>query len=236
MASWAGVPLGWMLGALVACAAVSMTGISLQTPPLAREAGQMIVGLGIGLKITLVVLLQSARLAPLMLASTAYVILVTMVAAFAIRRLAGIDARTAFFATSSAGVIEMALVAREKGADPSAVALVQALRVTIIVLAVPPLVYVLGTDGGQPGDEAAMELGPLFLSGALIAAGLAGAGLKRFVNLPNAWLFGPMLVGMALALASGLAPALPAFVLVVAQVLRGGSGGGLAHSCRGTGR
>jgi uncharacterized protein len=221
MASWAGVPLGWMLGALVACAAASMTGISLQTPPLAREAGQMIVGLGIGLKITLVVLLQSARLAPLMLASTAYVILVTMVAAFAIRRLAGIDARTAFFATSSAGVIEMALVAREKGADPSAVALVQALRVTIIVLAVPPLVYVLGTDGGLPGDEAAMELGPLFLSGALIAAGLAGAGLKRFVNLTNAWLFGPMMVGMALALASGLAPALPAFVLIVAQVLLG---------------
>ncbi len=221
IAAWAGVPLGWMLGALVACAIVSVAGISLQPPPLARESGQMIVGLGIGLKITLAVLLQSTRLAPLMLASTAYVILVTMMAAFALRRLARIDARTAFFATSSAGVIEMALVAREKGADESAVALVQALRVTIIVLAVPPLVFFFGTDGGLPGDEAAVMLGPQFLPMVLIAAGIAGAGLKRFVSLPNAWLFGPILVGMALTLGSGLALALPKFVLIIAQVLLG---------------
>ena len=221
LASSAGVPLGWMLGALLACAAAAMTGLPLQTPPLAREGGQMIVGLGIGLKITLAVLAQSARLLPLMLASTAYVILATTLAAFAIRRLARIDAHTAFFATSSAGVIEMALVARQKGADASAVALVQALRVTIIVLAVPPLVYIFGRDGGLPADEGAILLGPVLLPVVLIFAGLAALALKRWASLPNAWLFGPMLVGTGLTLGTGQALALPAYALIIAQILLG---------------
>jgi uncharacterized protein len=221
MAASAGVPLGWMLGALVACAVAAMTGLSLQTPPLAREGGQMIVGLGIGLKITLAVLAQSARLLPLMLVSTAYVILATTLAAFAIRRLARIDARTAFFATSSAGVIEMALVAKEKGADASAVALVQALRVTIIVLAVPPLVYIFGRDGGLSADDGARQLEAAFLLTALVFASLAALALKRWGNLPNAWLFGPMLVGTALTLGTGLALALPTYALIIAQVLLG---------------
>jgi uncharacterized protein len=97
----------------------------------------------------------------------------------------------------------------------------QALRVTIIVLTVPPLVVFFGSGSGIDVDDGAASLNGTFLAAALGAAGLAALAFRRWLRMPNPWLFGPMTVGAALALGNGHALAMPPIALVVAQVSLG---------------
>lgn len=222
LATWIGIPLGWLLGALVACAVASVSGLTLQPPPGARHLGQLAIGVSIGLKLTAVVLGKAVLLAPYMLASTLYVMAITTLAAAVMARLANVDRRTAFLATSSAGVTEMAVMARALKADPDVVALTQTLRVALIVLTVPPLVMLLGADGGLGDDEASLAvLHPSMLLALCAASAFAAAALSWLRHFPAPWLFGPILVGAAAALLAGQTGGLSREALIAAQLLIG---------------
>ena len=109
-----------------------------------------------------------------MLISTCLIMLATAGAAVLMQRLAGIDRRTAFFATAAAGIIEMAVIAMQKGADSSIVAVSHLIRVTLIVATVPFLVTLFGTQGTIRAIDVAfgaeaLPLAGLLASGALLA-------------------------------------------------------------------
>jgi membrane AbrB-like protein len=226
LASGANVPLAWMLGPLFACAALSLSGVELEPIPYARELGQAVIGVFVGLRFTPPVLAATAGLLPAMAVSVIYVFGVGMLAALAFRPLAGSDRQTSFFATALAGVAEMVLVAKQRGADAEVVSVVQSLRVALVVVAVPFLVVGFGADGGVPDGEAgrgsAWILLPVFA--AAVAAALGFQRLKRF---PNPWMFGPLLAGAAVAASGVAAPAPPWPLVVAAQIALG-----LALGCR----
>lgn len=213
------VPLGWLIGAMLACAAGAAFAPPLAVPPFAREAAQALVGLGIGLKLTASVLGQAAALVPAILGATLYVVALSFASAALLRRMAKLDGPTAFLATAAAGVTEMAVLARRRGADDRAVALVQAQRVSIIVLIVPALVVLFG--GGRSGAAADPALGGGALLVLVAAAVLAAMGMARLRGVPNPWLFGPLLAGGAYAGATGAGGSMPGWVLVGAQVVLG---------------
>src|SRR5215470_8412070 len=58
------LPLPWFTGPLIMVAAFSMSGMRLHSLPYAREAGQWIIGLALGLYFTPDVVRLVARLAP----------------------------------------------------------------------------------------------------------------------------------------------------------------------------
>jgi uncharacterized protein len=221
LAAAAGVPLGWLLGALGAVALLAVLGLGPKPPPLAREAGQSIVGVGIGLKTTAAALASAAALAPMIALALLYTLLLTTAAALWLAWWAGVDRRTAFYATAAAGVAEMALLAADRGGDPGVVSLVQALRVATIVTLVPALFLVAGVDGGLVAAAEPQPLAIPWLAALAPAAAIAGHAATRWRGLPNPWLLGPLAIGLAAALATGTAYPLPDWLLIAAQVLLG---------------
>lgn len=220
-ASWIGSPLPWMLGPFFIFAALSAAGRSFALVPMGRELAQVAIGLAIGLRFTAPVMGAMAVLLPEMVGATLYLLTVTTAAAFLFRRLAGVDPVTAFFATAAGGVADMAIVAHRFGGIPSSVAVVHAMRVSLVVATAPFIV--LGTVGrpagggiGAPGSIAGL---PLLIFG-LLAAYLTARALKPS-PLPNPWLVGPILAGIALALAGLSGIVVPGWLITVAQVVLG---------------
>ncbi|HVL73038.1 MAG TPA: AbrB family transcriptional regulator [Beijerinckiaceae bacterium] len=220
VASWLRVPLAWMLGPLFLCGAAAIAGVPLRPVPWGREIGQAAVGLAIGLRFTPPVLIATAALLPAMVVATIYVVAVTTAAAFLMRRLGGVDHKTAFFATAAAGMADMATVARERGGDPSAVAVVHAIRVAAVVFVVPLIVFAVGETGTVlTPDAVATTNWPVLVL--LMALGTGAALILRPLPVPNPWLIGPILVGMATSAFTGLSTAVPNLVVVLAQLLIG---------------
>lgn len=213
------VPLAWMIGPMVTTAAISASGVNLAAVPAGRQLGQAVVGLAIGLRMTPAVLAGTASLAPAIAAATVGIIVVTTLAAFLLRPLARVDARTAFFATAAAGMADMALVARRHGGDADAVATVHAIRVFVVVLMVPVLVVAFGS-GGTIEDPVAAAAHPaawlLLVPGAVLAA----YALMPF-GFPNPWLVGPMLGAAGFAALGPFAAAVPWAALLIAQLAIG---------------
>ena len=213
------VPLAWMIGSMLATAAASLAGWRLQPIPMGRELGQAVVGVAIGLRLTPAVLVSVAALTPAIAAATVGVVATTTAAAFLLRPLGRVDARTAFFATAAAGMADMALVARRYGGDPDAVATVHAIRVAAIVLVVPILVVAFGA-GGTIEDVAPAGAHPLALVPVLGLGVLCAQALKP-LGFPNPWLVGPMLGTAAFAAIDPFAAAVPWLALVLAQLAIG---------------
>ncbi len=215
------VPLPWMLGPFFLCGAVSASGVRLVYVPMGREFAQMAVGLTVGLRFTPATLTAAASLLPAMLCGTLYIMIFTFIAALLFRPLAGVDRTTAFFATAAGGVADMAIVAHARGGDPNAVALVHALRVSTVVAVVPALVISFGTPGAAISSAAAGAEQNLPLLGLVLIASYFAARLLRPTPLPNPWLVGPMLLGLALGAYGVLKLSVPPMLIVMAQIVIG---------------
>jgi uncharacterized protein len=214
------MPLPWVLGPLFACAAVSLAGYKAEVVPFGRELGQVAVGLAVGMRFTPAVLAAAASLLPHMAAATLYVIVVTTLAALLHAALAGIDHKTAFFATAAGGMADMAVVAQERGGDPMAVSITHAIRVATVVSVVPFLVFAFGSHGIAPGREDAASDDILLIALALVLA-FAAALLFRRTPFPNPWLVGPIFLGSILGASGFLLVDVPWVLIVVAQILIG---------------
>jgi membrane AbrB-like protein len=215
------VPLPWMLGPFFLCAALSAFGARLAYPPLSRELGQLVVGLAVGLRFTPATLLATASLLPVMLAGTLYIMVFTFIAALIFRPLAGLDRTTAFFATAAGGVADMAIVAKQRGGDSNAVALVHALRVSSVVAIVPVLAITFGAPGSALASSTAASTQNVLLLGGVLVLAYCVARLLKPTPLPNPWLVGPMLLGVALGASGLLSLAVPPILIVVAQIVIG---------------
>lgn len=215
-----GVPLPWMLGPFFVCGILTAAGLPQVALPVTREFAQLAVGLAIGLRFTPATLVATLTLLPAMLAATVYVVIYTMIAGFLIRPLARISSTTAFFATAAGGVADMAIVAREKGGDSAAVAMVHALRVSTTVALVPILVVTFGRSGDVDRVLASGDQGILAL---LLAFALAfgAAWLLRRTRLPNPWLVGPLFVGVALGATDTMRLDVPPVLIALAQLMLG---------------
>ncbi len=216
----AGLPLPYMLGPLLFSAIAALAGAPMLVVPYSRELGQVVVGLGIGLRFTPAVAIATAKLLPAMVFSTGFIVLVTTGAALLMQRIARVDRRTAFFATAAAGIIEMSVIATQKGADSSIVAITHLIRVTLIVATIPFLVTLFGAQGNVqpldiPFDSEALSLAALLASAALL--GYAVAPLR----IPNTWLLAPVILG-ALVAAFDFGPfVVPRLLVTIAQVVIG---------------
>lgn len=220
VASALGVPLPWMLGPFLACAAASITGLRLMGLPKGREIGQVVVGLAIGMRMTTAALAATLTLLPAMFAGTLFVVVMTMLAALLLMPLARVDARTAFFATAAAGMADMATVAQQRGGDPDVVSLMHAIRVASVVAVVPVMVIAFGEPGVlvESASQASHSLAALGLA---LGLALATALLIRPLPFPNPWLVGPIFLGAAMSGSGLLTVAIPELLIILAQWLIG---------------
>src|SRR5688500_15932097 len=128
------LPLAWVLGPLVAAAAFGISGVRLPAPLVMRRAGQLIIGSTVGLSMTSAVVTGLAAWLPMMIATALLSILVSATFSTLLARIARIDGKTAFFCVLPGGLAEMGNIGASIGAQMEPVALIQALRVAIVVL------------------------------------------------------------------------------------------------------
>jgi membrane AbrB-like protein len=215
------MPLPWLLGPLLATAAVGLAGGPIHPVREARTFGQVIVGTSIGLQFTQALLVKLVFLTPLIFVVTLISMLIGAIGAVILMRLSKLDRTTAFFATTPGGVVEMMNIAERYGAEREPIAVAQTMRVSLIVLFAPLLVLHFA---GGPGAGIAPppNVHWLHFLGLLIIAGPAGYALARW-RTPNAWMMGPMVVAgfcSAMGFLEGRAPDL---LLIAAQVAMGTS-------------
>jgi membrane AbrB-like protein len=205
-AGWAfyqlGVPLAWVLGPLVATAALSVCGWTVFAPVAGRRFGQVTIGASIGLNISAAVLASVVLWLPAMVLTTAFAILLGAVVAAPLARWGRTDMRTAFYAMMPGGLTEMANIGLAAGARPEPVALAQSLRVTLLVVILPPLIVALDIHGEALDGLAGMPL-PWPQTLAALALGVAGVWLARLARFNNPWMLGA-LIGTGSAAALGL--------------------------------
>ena len=216
------VPLAWMIGAMIATAALSWHR-PVGVPPWARPTGLVFLGLGLGATFSGPVLAAVTGALPVLLAGGVIAIATGFVVARLFTRLAGTDKQTGFFCAVPGGVIVMAMLAQDAKASVATVTLAQTMRVLVVVLTFPPLLGWLAPHGAFGEFMAARQ--PIWWPGLLgmAAAGLACAFPLRRLGMANPWMLGPCGLAIGLAATGHLPSGVPVGLINAAQVAMGAS-------------
>jgi membrane AbrB-like protein len=196
---------GGLLAGLVRALAVRAV---LAMPNRVTTAGQAIIGVSAGALIDLETLRAvGTHWLPVLLVTVA-TLLLSLGAGLLLRLHRGISPVTGAFAMIAGGASGIVAMARDLGADARMVAVLQYLRVLLIVVLMPVIATVAFTgspgDGGPPpGDDSGWPAGLLFTVGCAVVGLVVG----RLVRLPVASLLGPM-IAAAVVDVSGLADGL----------------------------
>jgi membrane AbrB-like protein len=213
----AGLPGGLISGAMMAVGVAAMMGRPLTMPPILTQTVLVLLGISLGSLMSRQ-LLQHISAYPLTIALLALATFCTTFgSSFYLQRLHGWDRTSAFLAASPGALSQITVLAIEKGADVSAIAVVQTMRVILLTAALPLLLALSGITP-SPLPALAIEVAsPLGLAG-LIGASVAAALLLRMAKFPASWMFGAM-IGSSVLHGTGLIEGgLPASMRAVALV------------------
>lgn len=195
-----GLPSPVLFGALLGGVLYAVLGRErLALPASFFTVGQAIVGVTIGSLVdgpTLGAL--SHDLVPILGACVA-TLLISVVGGYALRAGRDMSPATGVFAMVAGGASGVTAIARDLGADERVVAVVQYLRVLLVLVAMPIVTAVVfdperGGTGGIGGN-------PELVAGVAFTAVSIAAGLvaSRALRLPAGALLGPMIVSVLLA-------------------------------------
>jgi uncharacterized protein len=216
-----GMPLPWMIGAMLFALGVRLADRPVRVPARTRPLGQMLVASSVGLAFTPDAVSATATLLGPMLAATLLTVLAGFAAAALVMRLARVDALTATLACVPMGPVESANLAVRHGVAAGPVVFAQTLRIVLLVLFVPPALVWL--DGSVSDPMAALRDVAWTPGGAalLFACAAGGAVAARLARVSNPNFVGP-LAGSAGAAALMLPiTAYPYPVLAAAQLFLG---------------
>jgi uncharacterized protein len=214
---WANLPGGLISGAMIAVGVAAIAGRPLFMPPILTQTVLVLLGISLGSLVSRQ-LLQHMGAYPLTIALLA---LATFCSTFGssiyLQRIHGWDQTSALLAGSPGALSQITMLALEKGADVSAIAVVQTMRVIILTAALPLLLALTGIAPSSPPTAAVAIASPLELT-VLIAASVAVALLLRLMKFPASWMFGAM-IGSSVLHGSGLIEGgLPPWMRAVALV------------------
>ena len=216
VASWAGWPLPWVIGSLVAVMLTRCAGGRVPEIPHGRQLGQLIVAVAIGCHFTLPVMQQVAAHLGLITSAVLLTLLLALCSVVILHRW-GVPFGTAFFALMPANSSEMVHLGRQRQADASFIAATHSLRLLLILLVVPAV-----ATFGIPPLAAHVPLPVIWpwLIFILAMGWLAALGFKR-CNLPNPWTFGPFLICAVGVGCNNLSMSMPAWLSGGGQLLIG---------------
>ena len=226
------LPIPWLLGPMIAV----LIGSNLLRehyawPGRIRNGGMIVVGYTIGLAMTSAALREMVRHLPSMLLMTVFLLLFCAGLAFVVSKLSDADYRTALLGSIPGGLTQVVTLAEEtEGIDLTIVTVTQVIRLMMIIICVPLLVFspIFETAGKGAADTAPAavqtvvswsSLWPNGLAFAAVCVVLALVGHK--IKFPTAFLLGPA-IGTAIIQLTGLhGPALPSALINAAQLAIG---------------
>ena len=211
------LPGGLISGAMIAVGAAAIAGRPLVVPPILTQTVLVLLGISLGSLVSRQ-LLQHVSAYPLTIGLLALATFCsTFGSSYYLQRVHGWDRTSAFLAGSPGALSQITMLAIERGADVSAIAVVQTMRVIMLTAALPMLLALTGIAPSSPPASISAIASPLELA-ALIAASVAAALVLRLVKFPASRMFGAM-IGSSVLHGTGLIEGgLPPWVRGIALV------------------
>lgn len=232
VAIWLHLPLGMLLGSLIAVGAVAILGWQpfgrpVDVPEKLRFFFVPVIGVSIGGAFTPEILADAVHWWPSVLALLIYLPLALGFGFLIYTRIAGIDRVTAFFGAVPGGLVETVLLGEGSGADPQMLTLLQFLRLIWCILLVPigftlATGHAVGSAAGLSLGNAAAPIGAWDVAVLLVAAVLGAWGGKR-LRLPAAIMTGPILLSALAHLAELTQTVPPGWLVGLTQLVVGTS-------------
>lgn len=220
--SLAGIPLAWMIGAMMFTAATAVAGVRLQGPGKSRAGMIAVLGVMLGSAFTPEILDHVSSWIISIVVLLIFVVAVTVLLAWGFQKFGGLPKREAILSATPGGFGEMILIAESYGADVRSISLIHATRVMFTVMLIP--FYFRIFEGYVPPEVSPMgAMSDLALNdgGILLVCGVIGYFGARALKVPAAALLGPMVIS-AIAHFVGLTKAQPPAELVnLAQIVIG---------------
>jgi uncharacterized protein len=220
-----GLPSPTLFGGLFAglVRALALPG-AVRVPGVAATAGQAVVGVAMGSLVDPETLRTVAGNWLPVLAVTVATLALSLGAGLLLRLQRGISPVTGAFSMIAGGASGIIVMARELGADERMVAVLQYLRVLLIVVLMPVVATVAYGASPGGGDAAPDDGGAGWPAGLLFTVGCCVVGLVvgRLVRLPVAALLGPMVAAAVVDLTGvGRGAEVPGLVASAAFLLIG---------------
>lgn len=235
LAERAGLPAGWLSGAMFAVGIAALAGLDAPVPGRLRDIIFVVLGVVMGTGVTPDVVAQLPAWPVTLGGLAATVVLVTLASYTFLRRIAGWDPASAFFGSIPGALTMTIAIAEQSPADMRRVSLSQTMRLFMLVAVLPLAVSAVETL--PPAGEAVVVDDPLALAG-LLAAGTAGGVAGVLLRIPSGLLLGAFVASgllHGLGLVEGKLPAaieVPAFVLLGATLGLRFAGTGLGQLVR----
>lgn len=216
-----GMPAPWLLGPLLVAMVASAAGfVEARVPRSAFIAAQAAIGTLIAQTFTPPVVASIARSWAVMVLVIGTTIAAAAIAAWLLARFSSIAPPTAGWGSAPGGAAAMTAMSGDYGADRRIVALMQYLRVTVVVLSASVISRLLLPGGAHHNALAAAAFDPLALAETLAVA-VAGTSVAMRLKLPGGALLGPMVLGALLHGAGIVRITVPTAVLDAAYVAIG---------------
>lgn len=216
-----GLPLPWVLGSMAAIIAAAGLGVKGHMPRRVRNAVIPAIGVTFGSAFDRDLFTYFPDLWLLVPMTVGYLAAIVGCGCIFFTRFGRMDLGTAYFASVPGSFSEMLFVAEERGANISQIAIVHSMRqVVALSLITMGFRYWLDIDTSQmppvgEGDLTWADAGILFLCGIL------GLYAARFLRLPSAHLFGPMVLSAAAHLGGIVSAVPPGWLVAFVQIFIG---------------
>ncbi|MDG1375430.1 MAG: AbrB family transcriptional regulator [Yoonia sp.] len=219
----AGLPLPWMLGAMLGNMAFALIGAPIAGPTKLRPYVIPVLGVMLGSAITADIFSQLSGWALTVVILPIYLAVAAGMSFWIYRRVGGYDHVTAYYSAMPGGLNEMLILGGEAGGDERKIALAHAARVLLVILFVALFFGLfLGVRSGANGRNwiplnAPASLDYVYLFGAAVI----GSWLGKLARLPASAVFGPMIVSGILHALKFVEIAPPSVFVIASQIVIG---------------
>ncbi len=218
--AWLRTPLPWMIGPLVSMAILRMAGAPLEAVPGGRNAGQLVVGVSLGLYFTAPVVHEVASFWPWFVFLGFAAIGLGAASALVLMRVGKVDRATAYFSSMPGGAADMASMGDRHGASMDLVAFAHSMRMLLVVTVIPVSITLAGFSSTDEYRAVSVAFDGARLAELLALAG-AAAWLAQRLRAPTAFTLGPLAVSIAVTAWGIDFSSVPTPLTNAAQVLLG---------------
>ena len=212
-----GVSAGWLVGAASTTILLVALGLPVRVPAALRDGAFVILGISLGAGISPGFLALAAQNSVSFLMLALAIIVIMAFNSWMLVRFFGIDPATAVVGTSP-GALSMTLALAESGfGDPRGVAILQSMRLALIVTLLPVLIGLAGYGGDPSRLTSQAVMPPLQFLLVVLAATAAGFALSR-LRSPAPYLIAGILVS-SVSHATGYAHGAAPPMLLIAAII-----------------
>src|ERR1044071_4691516 len=189
----AGLPAGWLSGAIIGVSAAALSGRQVFVPPQVGRIVYVILGISLGSSVTPETVATMVTWPLSMLALTVAMVGITVSVMAYLKFVHGWPTLDALFAAAPGALAQAMALAQDTGANVRAIAMVQTVRLFILAVALPLIFATFGVAGLPPPRGGSPPLAQLLTElGVILLVSSAAALIAFRLSLPGGLIVGAM--------------------------------------------